>query len=102
MVTSADSCGPVQNIVSDMHLCVALGSRWHLAGTLWDSSLDPQSLCPHLKATCPSAPRRLRFIDIMEVQVGTYTKQHYGRQHVVNEFPEFRLQVTLSVPEYQH
>lgn len=38
--------------------------------------------------------------DFVEVDVGTYTQQHDGRQHVVDQIPEFGLQVTLPVPEY--
>lgn len=40
--------------------------------------------------------------DIVEVEVGTQTQQHDACQHIVDKFPEFRLQVALPVPEYQH
>lgn len=38
--------------------------------------------------------------DVEEVQVGTETQQHDGRQHVVDQVPEFGLQVALPVPVY--
>lgn len=46
-------------------------------------------------------PRPLPLLDVEEVQVGTYTQQHDGGQHVVDQLPEFGFQVALSVPEYQ-
>lgn len=38
--------------------------------------------------------------DVEEVQVGTETQQHNGPQHVVDQVPEFGLQVALPVPVY--
>ena len=38
--------------------------------------------------------------NIKEVEVGTQTQQHDGCQHVVDQLPEFRLQVALPVPVY--
>jgi len=37
--------------------------------------------------------------DIVEVEVGTEAEQHDGRQHEVDQVPEFRLQVALPVPD---
>lgn len=55
-----------------------------------------------MKATCSLVPASLALPlpDVMEVEVGTYTQQHDGRQHKVDQIPEFGLQVALPVPEY--
>lgn len=55
-------------------------------------------MCPSIFPASSSSS--LSLPDIEEVEVGTQTQQHNGRQHVVDELPEFRLQVTLPVPVY--
>lgn len=65
-------------------------SRW------WILLVKAVFPCSSSSSSAPPLP------DIVEVEVGTYTQQHDGRQHEVDQIPEFGLQVALPVPEYQH